>query len=167
MSFPAIEGLRPTSDRIRETLFNWLQPYLPGATCVDLFSGSGALGFEAASRGADKVDMVELDLQAYKQLQQNKTMLSADRCSLFRQPAQQFINQTNTVYDVVFIDPPFQQELWFEIADLLTRNNLLHQNSLIYLECSKTQSLERLPDNWQLFKDKQAGDVRYCLFKLQ
>ncbi|AUZ84190.1 16S rRNA (guanine(966)-N(2))-methyltransferase RsmD [Methylophaga nitratireducenticrescens] len=167
LSFPAVEGLRPTSDRIRETLFNWLQPHLPEAVCIDLFSGSGALGFEAASRGAAKVDMVELDLQAYKQLQANKTMLSAEQCALFRQTAQQFLNQSSTAYDIIFLDPPFGADLWSEIAGLLTQRNLLHKNSLLYLECNKHQNLTGLPENWHLFKDKQAGDVRYCLFKMQ
>ena len=150
LSFPVVEGLRPTSDRIRETLFNWLQPHLPEAVCMDLFSGSGALGFEAASRGAAKVDMIELDVQAYKQLQANKTMLAAEQCALFRQTAQQFLNQSRS-----------------EIAGLLNQRNLLHKNSLVYLECNKHQNLTDLPDNWHLFKDKQAGDVRYCLFKMQ
>ncbi|MCB2428306.1 16S rRNA (guanine(966)-N(2))-methyltransferase RsmD [Methylophaga pinxianii] len=167
LAFPVIEGLRPTPDRIRETLFNWLQAYLPGAVCIDLFSGSGALGFEAASRGAEKVDMVELDLQAYKQLQANKTMLAAEQCTLFRQPAQQFLNQASKPYDIVFLDPPFDANLWNEMADLLTRNNLLHPKSLVYLECNKYHNLEQFPDNWHLIKDKQAGDVRYCLFAMQ
>lgn len=167
LSFPIVDGLRPTPDRIRETLFNWLQPHLPGAICIDLFSGSGALGFEAASRGAEKVDMIELDLQAYKQLQLNKTMLTAEQCVLFRQPVQQFLNQSITAYDIVFLDPPFDADLWSEIADLLTQRNLLHKNSLVYLECNKHQNLATLPANWHLFKDKQAGDVRYCLFTMQ
>lgn len=167
LSFPLVEGLRPTPDRIRETLFNWLQPHLPGAICVDLFSGSGALGFEAASRGAERVDMVELDLQAYKQMQANKVMLSADQCALFRQPAQQFINQSATVYDIVFLDPPFNENLWVEIANLLTQGKLLHQGSLIYFECNKYQKVEQLPENWHLLKDKVAGDVRYCLFTIE
>jgi len=167
LSFPAVEGLRPTSDRIRETLFNWLQPHLPGSVCLDLFSGSGALGFEAASRGAEKVDMIELDLQAYKQLQANKTMLAAEQCALFRQPAQQFLNQSAGTYDIVFLDPPFEADIWSEMADLLMQRNLLQKGSLVYLESNKHQKVNQLPDNWLLIKDKQAGDVRYCLFAMQ
>lgn len=167
LSFPVVVGLRPTSDRIRETVFNWLQPHLPGAVCLDLFSGSGALGFEAASRGAETVDMIELDLQAYKQLQANKTMLTADQCALFRQPAQQFLNQSKSTYDIVFLDPPFEANLWSEMTNLLTQRNVLHQGSLVYLEYSKYQNVDQLPDNWHLIKDKRAGDVRYCLFAIQ
>jgi len=167
LSFPDVEGLRPTPNRIRETLFNWLQPYLPGSVCIDLFSGSGALGFEAASRGAETVDMIELDGQAYKQLQANKTLLAAEQCALFRQTAQQFLKQSNTAYDIVFLDPPFQADLWSEMAGLLMQGNLLHNGSLVYLECSKYQDVNLLPENWHLIKDKQAGDVRYCLFAMQ
>ena len=167
LSFPAVEGLRPTSDRIRETLFNWLQPHLPGSVCLDLFSGSGALGFEAASRGADKVDMIELDLQAYKQLQTNKAMLTAEQCALFRQPAQQFLNQSAGTYDIVFLDPPFEANIWSEMADLLSQRNLLYKDSLVYLESNKHQKVNQLPDNWHLIKDKQAGDVKYCLFAMK
>lgn len=167
LSFPDVEGLRPTPDRIRETVFNWLQPHLYEAVCLDLFSGSGALGFEAASRGAEHVDMIELDLQAYKQLQTNKTMLAAEQCALFRQPAQQFLNTSTTPYDIVFLDPPFQANLWSEMANLLTERKLLHKDSFVYLESNKYQNVEQLPENWHLIKDKQAGDVRYCLFAMQ
>lgn len=167
LSFPVVEGLRPTSDRIRETVFNWLQPHLPGAVCLDLFSGSGALGFESASRGAEKVDMIELDLQAYKQLQANKIMLNAEQCALFRQPAQQFLTQSATTYNIVFLDPPFEANLWSEMINLLTQRNVLQQGSLVYLEYSKYQNVDQLSDNWHLIKDKQAGDVKYCLFEMQ
>ena len=86
---------------------------------------------------------------------------------MFRQTAQQFLNQSSTPYDVIFLDPPFGADLWSEIAGLLNQRNLLHKNSLVYLECNKHQNLTDLPDNWHLFKEKQAGDVRYCLFKMQ
>lgn len=167
LAFPDIDGLRPTADRIRETLFNWLQPYLPGSVCIDLFSGSGALGFEAASRGADSVDMVELNAEAYKQLQANKSILAAEQCRLSRQSAQQFLMQASISYDIVFLDPPFQANLWFEIADLLMQNSLLHTGSLIYMECGKNQDMTALPAAWHLLKDKHAGEVRYCLFVIQ
>lgn len=167
LAFPDIEGLRPTSDRIRETLFNWLQPYLPGSVCIDLFSGSGALGFEAASRGADTVDMVELNAEAYKQLLVNKSLLAAEQCRLSRQSAQQFLTQSNTCYDIVFLDPPFQADLWSEIADLLMQNSLLHPGSLIYVEFDKNHDMAALPARWHLLKDKRAGEVKYCLFVIQ
>lgn len=160
-----VEGLRPTPDRVRETVFNWLQPYIANAVCLDLFAGSGALGFEAASRGAEQVAMVELNTFAAQQLQDNCQILSAEHCQIKQQTAQQFIAQTTTKYDLVFIDPPYQADLWSEIAQLLVGSKILSDNAKIYLECPSKDKLPHLPDNWLLLKDKIAGEVRYCLFE--
>ena len=162
--FPDVESLRPTPDRIRETLFNWLQNEIGDSRCLDLFSGSGALGLEAASRGARHVDLIELDNQATRQLQENCQQLSAEQCHVIKSTAQGFLTATVQQYDIVFIDPPFQAGLWTEIADLLVKNNILVDNARIYLECPKKQDLPALPLQWQLLKEKTAGDVRYCLF---
>jgi 16S rRNA (guanine966-N2)-methyltransferase len=164
IQFPDIESLRPTPDRIRETLFNWLQNEIGDSRCLDLFSGSGALGLEAASRGARHVDLIELDNQAVRQLQENCQQLSADQCQVVKSTAQGFLTVTSQQYDIVFIDPPFQANLWTEIADLLVKNMILVDNARIYLECPKKQDLPALPQQWQLIKEKTAGDVRYCLF---
>jgi 16S rRNA (guanine966-N2)-methyltransferase len=164
IQFPDIESLRPTPDRIRETLFNWLQNEIGDSRCLDLFSGSGALGLEAASRGARHVDLIELDNQAVRQLQENCQQLSADQCQVVKSTAQGFLTVTSQQYDIVFIDPPFQVNLWTEIADLLVKNTILVDNARIYLECPKKQDLPALPQQWQLIKEKTAGDVRYCLF---
>ena len=165
LSFPELAGLRPTPDRVRETLFNWLQGQLGGACCLDLFAGSGALGFEAASRGAASVDMIEIDRHAFSVLQQNKIHLSANACELFNTTAQQFLNTVKTRYDIVFIDPPYQADLWSEVATLLMQRQLLKPYGLIYLETPAKSALPELPDSWIQIKDKRAGDVRYCLFK--
>lgn len=162
--FPDVESLRPTPDRIRETLFNWLQNEIGDSRCLDLFSGSGALGLEAASRGARHVDLIELDNQATRQLQENCQQLSAEQCHVIKSTAQGFLTATAQQYDIVFIDPPFQAGLWTEIADLLVKHNILVDNARIYLECPKKQDLPALPLQWQLLKEKTAGDVRYCLF---
>ena len=162
--FPDVESLRPTPDRIRETLFNWLQNEIGDSRCLDLFSGSGALGLEAASRGARHVDLIELDNQATRQLQENCQQLSAEQCHVIKSTAQGFLTVTSRQYDIVFIDPPFQAGLWTEIADLLVKNKILVDNARIYLECPKKQDLPALPLQWQLLKEKTAGDVRYCLF---
>jgi len=162
--FPDVESLRPTPDRIRETLFNWLQNEIGDSRCLDLFSGSGALGLEAASRGARHVDLIELDNQATRQLQENCQQLSAEQCHVIKSTAQGFLTATVQQYDIVFIDPPFQAGLWTEIADLLVKNKILVDNARIYLECPKKQDLPALPLQWQLLKEKTAGDVRYCLF---
>ena len=164
LSIPTVEGLRPTPDRVRETVFNWLQPVMGSARCLDLFAGSGALGFEAVSRGAEHVTMVELDVSAAKQLRENCLLLATQCCQVENKTAQQFIATNSQQYDIVFIDPPYQANLWTEIAKLLVEKNSLVDNATIYLECSSKGDLPELPDHWQLIKDKQAGEVRYCLF---
>jgi len=167
LAFPDVQGLRPTGDRVRETVFNWLQPVLGGSRCLDLFAGSGALGLEAASRGAAAVTLVEADRTAYQQLHANITSLKAAQCDLFHGQAEQFLASQNQAFDVVFIDPPYQAILWTKIAELLTANNLLNEGARIYLEYPKHQELPELPSSWFLLKEKQAGDVKYCLFEFE
>lgn len=167
LAFPDVEHLRPTPDRVRETIFNWLQPYIGGARCLDLFAGSGALGFESISRGAEQVTLVELQSEAVQQLQSNARTLQAQDLAIKAMSAQQFIQQCQTQFDIVFIDPPYQADLWTEIANLLTDNKLLADNALIYLECPSKKPLPALPQDWQLIKDKKAGDVRYCLLSYE
>ena len=161
-----IEGLRPTPDRVRETVFNWLQATVGGARCVDLFAGSGALGFEAASRGAKSVVLVESNTQATTILRDNITAMSAEQCQVENKTAQQFIAQTTQQYDLVFIDPPYQSDLWTEITQQLVTSNVLADNAIIYLECPSKGELPRVPESWTVLKDKTAGDVRYCLFEV-
>ena len=167
LTFPDIEGLRPTPDRVRETLFNWLQPTIGGAKCLDLFSGSGALGIEAASRGAEKVVLVEQNQQAFEQLKLNCEILSAVQCEVFHQSAQQYLMGHNESYDIVFIDPPYQSDLWTVCAEKLIQGGWLKNGAKIYLECPKRKPLPELPKQWQLIRDKKAGELRYCLFENQ
>ncbi len=161
-----VEGLRPTPDRVRETVFNWLQATVGGARCLDLFAGSGALGFEAASRGASSVVLVESNTRAATILRDNITAMSAEQCQVENKTAQQFIAQTTQQYDLVFIDPPYQSDLWTEIAQQLVTSNVLADNATIYLECPSKGELPRVPESWTVLKDKTAGDVRYCLFEI-
>lgn len=161
---PDLDGLRPTPDRVRETIFNWLQPVIGSARCLDLFSGSGALGFEAASRGAESVILVEFNTTAAKQLRDNKALLAAENCNVENMTAQQFLATHSEQYDIVFIDPPYQANLWTEIAQQLVETSALRDNAHIYLECPSKGELPKLPNHWQLIKDKKAGEVRYCLF---
>lgn len=167
LSFPDVHGLRPTSDRIRETVFNWLQFYIGDSRCLDLFAGSGALGLEAASRGAARVDLVEADTSAYRQLQQSKQVLAADNCQLFHTQAQTFLQTASDKYDIVFVDPPYQADLWSEVAKALVDKSLLNDGARIYLEYPRQQVMPELPESWILIKDKKAGDVKYCLFEYQ
>jgi len=163
LQFPEVAHLRPTPDRVRETVFNWLQPYIGGARCLDLFAGSGALSFESLSRGADYVTMIELDNSAAQQLQLHVKTLSADNAEVQKKSAQQYLIQTKQQYDIVFIDPPYQAALWTEIAELLVEQDVLADNAMIYLECPSKQAFPKLPSHWHILKDKTAGDVRYCL----
>jgi 16S rRNA (guanine966-N2)-methyltransferase len=166
VEFVDVEGLRPTPDRVRETLFNWLQPHLAQARCLDLFAGSGALAFEATSRGAESVLLVETNAKAAKQLTKNLDLLKAENTRVLNQTAQSLLSKPAVLaYDVVFIDPPYKANLWVEIAQLLTENNWLAENAMIYLESPSKQILPVLPESWQLKKDKTAGEVRYCLFQ--
>ncbi len=164
--FPEVDGLRPTPDRVRETLFNWLQDKVGDARCLDLFAGSGALGLEAASRGADSVTMVENNPLASKQLQSHCQLLTATNCRVESKSAQQFLMSSSSQqpFDIVFIDPPYQLNVWSEIAEQLMTNAVLADNAYIYLECPSKGPLPIFPAQWQLIKDKKAGGVRYCLF---
>jgi 16S rRNA (guanine966-N2)-methyltransferase len=150
---------------VRETIFNWLQASIGDAHCLDLFAGSGALGLEAASRGADSVTMVETSPQASKQLQSYCQLLSANNCRVEMNSAQQFISSTSQQFNIVFIDPPYKLNLWSEIAEQLMTYAILAENAYIYLEYPSKNEFPVLPAQWQLIKDKKAGSIRYCLFK--
>jgi 16S rRNA (guanine966-N2)-methyltransferase len=139
--------------------------YVGQARCLDLFSGSGALGFEAASRGASHVDMIELDARAYQQLQQNATVLKAEVCHLHPCSAQQFLSQKHKPYHLVFIDPPFQADLWQHIVGQLIESNLLVDGARVYVEMPAKSEAFDTPQCWKLLKEKRAGDVKYCLFE--
>jgi len=165
LAFPAIAGLRPTPSRIRETLFNWLMPDLPGSHCLDLFAGSGALGFEAISRGADRVTMVEKNRDISIALQQNKKLLGADGLSILNQDTLEAIAKLDPddTFDIVFCDPPFNQELMEPLIQAINNSTLLSENAKLYIETEKSLTQLQIPTNWSLLKEKTAGDVRYRL----
>jgi 16S rRNA (guanine966-N2)-methyltransferase len=160
-----LEGLRPTPDRVRETVFNWLQPHLGQSRCLDLFAGTGALGLEAASRGAEHVSLVELNSKAAMQLRTHCQTLSAEQCEVHNQAATDFLNQNQQQYDIVFIDPPYQSDYWSEVAEQLIATGSLAGDALIYLEYPTQLDKPVLPTQWQLIKEKKAGAVNYCLFQ--
>src|SRR5512134_3872213 len=135
VSFPPRKDLRPTPDRVRETLFNWLGQDLTGLSCLDLFAGSGALGFEAASRGAQRVVMVESDAAAFRALTANREALDAASVQLRKADALEFLRTDAGVYDVVFVDPPFQAGYWPRIAPLLPPR--LAPGALVYHESAQ------------------------------
>ena len=160
IAFPSRQDLRPTPDRVRETLFNWLGQDLTGKTCLDLFAGSGALGFEAASRGARRVVMVERDAQTVRALGASRDALQAAAVELKRADALEFLRDGVDVYDVVLLDPPFRAELWPRLAPLLPR--LLAPEAMVYYESAVRPDLA--PD-WVVHRQGQAGQVRFQLLK--
>jgi 16S rRNA (guanine966-N2)-methyltransferase len=134
LSFPDVPGLRPTTDRVRETVFNWLQNDIVGARCIDLFSGSGALGFEALSRGAKDVTFVDQEGTACKQLSTNLSVLCADNATVVCSDASAYLERTEMSFDVVFLDPPFGKAMLEAICIKLEATNRLAKTSKIYLE---------------------------------
>lgn len=165
LTFPDVEGLRPTGDRIRETLFNWLAPEIQGARCLDLFAGSGALGIEALSRGADVSLLVERDSKAAAQLRSNLELLKADSGRVLNADVMEMLRKGNAEapYHIIFIDPPFQLKLWQEVIEALEAGNWLAENATIYIESGRDDHYAP-PINWQLHRDKHAGAVSYRLF---
>lgn len=165
LSFPDVDGLRPTGDRIRETLFNWLAPEIQGARCLDLFAGSGALGIEALSRGAEVSVLVERDTKAAAQLKANLEFLKTEQGRVVNVDALGFLQKgnTDTPYHIVFIDPPFQLNLWQDVIEALEAGNWLADNATIYIESGRDDKYHP-PINWQLHRDKHAGAVSYRLF---
>lgn len=162
-----VPGLRPTPDRVRETLFNWLQMHIPGAHCLDVFAGSGALGFEAASRGAAEVVMLEKDRLASKVLAENIRLLQASNIRLQQTDAMQWLHKATQRFDIVFVDPPYASDLQAQTCNLLEQQHWLNDNAYVYLELSSQQALPELPSNWQILKGKKAGEVGYYLIQRQ
>lgn len=160
ISFPPAKDLRPTPDRVRETLFNWLGQDLSGKTCLDLFAGSGALGFEAASRGARRVVMVESDPAVFRALVASRAVLDASSVEVRRADALQFLAGDAGVYDVVFLDPPFRAGRWPQLAQVLPPR--LAPGALVYYESALPPDL---PPGWETVRQGQAGMVKYQLLK--
>jgi 16S rRNA (guanine966-N2)-methyltransferase len=166
LRFVSVDGLRPTGSRIRETLFNWLAPTIEGARCLDLFAGSGALCFEALSRGADCCVAIEANSQAVSELRHNQAQLTANNLDIVSGDCQKLLERGNTVqpYDIIFLDPPFDMKLHKQASRLLISGNWLASKAQIYCEFPATEAQD-LPLSWRLIKDKIAGNVRYCLFE--
>jgi len=161
-----VPGLRPTAERIRETLFNWLSPRIHGARCLDLCAGTGALGIEALSRGASSVVFVERSPVATKTLKANIASLCASGAEVLNIDAQEYLAGSNVeAFDIVFIDPPFAGDLQHELCRLLTEQQWLADDARVYVEMDRAQPELRLPENWLELKNKTAGNVRYVLAK--
>lgn len=155
--------LRPTKDIVRETVFNWLQPYLPGSRCLDAFAGSGALGFEAASREAGEVIMLEPQMDTFKNLQQQQNILQGSHVAVLQVKAETYLQQQPEPFDIVFLDPPFKVGVLSEVCRLLADHGWLHSGSHVYLEAAKSEGYPELPSQWSWQRQKASGDVVYGL----
>jgi len=160
------EGLRPTSDRVKETLFNWLQFNVAGARCLDVFAGSGSLSFEALSRGAKQASLLELNPDNAKQLSVNLQTLSADNAEVIQTDSLQWLKSpAESAFDIVFLDPPFKQSLMQPSVDLLFANGYLNDQAWLYLEQEKDQAWPKLPENWICHREKKTAQVKFGLFR--
>ncbi|MDO6618410.1 MULTISPECIES: 16S rRNA (guanine(966)-N(2))-methyltransferase RsmD [unclassified Shewanella] len=165
-----LEGLRPTTDRVRETLFNWLASDIRGARVLDCFAGSGALSLEALSRYASYARICELQSNAAKQLKQNLQTLKCDNADVISGDSLALLKQglnNDKGFDIVFVDPPFRKGLANTTMALLAEHNWLNENALIYLETESDLTQLAIPNHWVELKQKNAGQVTYRLFQYQ
>ncbi|MBE2897997.1 16S rRNA (guanine(966)-N(2))-methyltransferase RsmD [Pasteurellaceae bacterium 20609_3] len=161
------EGLRPTGDRIKERLFNWLMNDIIDARCLDVFAGSGSLGFEALSRHAGFVQFFELNPQAYRTLQQNLSRLAAPNADIRQGDSLKLLQSApQAPFDIIFLDPPFHQNLLAPCIQALTQHHWLANNALIYMESEATLTALALPHTWQLLKEKTTGAVCSRLYRV-
>jgi 16S rRNA (guanine966-N2)-methyltransferase len=163
LRFPPSPEIRPTPDRVRETLFNWIAARLPGARCLDLFAGSGALGLESLSRGAAHVTFVERDAAAARELRARLSEWGASGAEVEHGDALRFLGSAGRPFDIVFLDPPFDSDFLTLAADRLENGGWLAPGALIYVECPARTGLPPLPETWTATKAKQAGEVGYHL----
>ena len=168
LEFPDAPGLRPTPDRVRETLYNWLAPQIGGARLLDCFAGSGALFLEGLSRGAASGVALELNPQAAASLQANLYLLGADNAKVYSLDSNGWLNRPAIQqFDIVLLDPPFHQDLLERSCHLLQERGWLAADALVYTESEQPPSELDLPDNWQPYREKHAGQVYYALWKVR
>ena len=164
LAVPDKAGLRPTPDRVRETLFNWLAPVIDGARCLDLFAGTGALGIEALSRGARSCMFVESDRTLARLIAENLARLKVGNAEVLADEAEALLGGTAQAFDVVFMDPPFGADLWNDSARRLESGGWLSGDAWIYVESPADAELA-LPPTWMLHREGRAGGVRFALYR--
>lgn len=163
---PVVPGLRPTGDRVRETLFNWLQPYIADKQCLDLFAGSGAIGLEALSRYAASVTFVEPHGLAISHIASSLRTLETTAGTCIQTTAEQFLADNNQPFDIVFVDPPFEHEVQMPILQELNTGHL-SPSALVYMEAPRRQVFtQNWPAGFELYREKQFGDVSARLFTI-
>lgn len=170
LKVPAIKELRPTPDRVRETVFNWLSPFLSGANCLDLFAGSGVLGFEALSRGAASLVLIDQSAEIVQLLKEEWHKFSVNETikqevDIYRAIAPQGLRPVQQPFDIVFLDPPYQQDLLLPSCEYLEKNHFLAETAYIYLESYELIKENNLPLHWRIVKSAHAGQVFYHLAK--
>jgi 16S rRNA (guanine966-N2)-methyltransferase len=168
LEFPDVPGLRPTPDRVRETLFNWLSPTIIGAHCLDLYAGTGVLGFEALSRGASSVVSVDNNAEVVKCITAQAQKLGTGSMQVVRDDALHFLQssrlcQAETPFDIVFLDPPFAIDSYDPVYQALSESSCLHDGSVIYIESPEAVEQSSLPQGWIINKSRRAGQVYYHL----
>lgn len=161
--FPPVQAIRPTPDRVRETLFNWLQGVTPGSRCLDLYAGSGALGLEALSRGAAEVVFVDVEPAVVRHIGDTLHDLGCDRGRAIRAGAAGFLSQPATPFDVIFLDPPFAEPVVADICQRIESGGWLREGGLAYIESPSAAGEPVLPSGWTLLKSRRAGEVGYHL----
>ncbi len=167
ISFNDFDGLRPTSSRIRETLFNWLAPHIEGANVLDLFAGSGALSFESASRGAKCVYCVEIDNKSHRQILKTTEQLGCNNLTAVQADAKSYLKSiSNHSIDIAFIDPPFATALQSPMLNALASSQCLTNNAKVYVEIDKSEPLA-IPEGYSILKQKSSGNVTYYLLSFQ
>jgi 16S rRNA (guanine966-N2)-methyltransferase len=161
--FPPVQAIRPTPDRVRETVFNWLQGVTPGSRCLDLYAGSGALGLEALSRGAREVVFVDVEPAVVRHIGDTLRSLGCDRGRVVRADATGYLGQPATPFDVIFLDPPFAAPVLPGICQRIDAGGWLKEGGLVYIESPAAAGEPELPPGWTLLKSKRAGEVGYHL----
>ena len=164
IKFPDAIGLRPTPERVRQTVFNWLGQELTGQTCLDLFAGTGVMGFEALSRGATSVTLIEKSIPAYKAMLENKQLLKAESAHVLNQDALQFLATNQQPFNLIFLDPPYNQQWLPKVLPLLAPH--LKPDGLVYAEAEYSiDANSEIASGWQVVKQSKAGNVFYHLLK--
>ncbi|UCC56771.1 MAG: 16S rRNA (guanine(966)-N(2))-methyltransferase RsmD [Gammaproteobacteria bacterium] len=164
LPFAPVHGLRPTPDRVRETLFNWLSPVIRGSHCLDLFAGSGALGFEAASRGAASVTLVDNHAEVVRCLWQQIDLLGAPQVRVVQADSSLYLSGQSRSMDIVFLDPPYRENLLPGCIEQLESGGWLAEEAWVYIEAGQDAELE-LPGNWEMFRSTSAGQVTSYLIR--
>ena len=165
IEFLNLKSVRPTPDRVRETLFNWLAPSIHNARCLDLFAGSGAMAFEALSRGAAYAVLVDNNARVCKKLQEQAKLLKANNAHIVHQEATRFIRNTRDTFDIVFIDPPFASNLASTLVHTLSNSPILNTKATLYVEITVSKQLDIAETKWNIVRSGKTSQVRYALLE--